>query len=69
MSENASETVDLRIKRSRKFLIEALLTLMKDKPFQKISVRDITEEAMVNRSTFYAHFTDKYDLFSTAIRY
>ena len=70
MSENvATESVDLRIKRSRKYLIEALLTLMKDKPLQKISVRDITQEAMVNRSTFYAHFTDKYDLFSTAIGY
>ena len=70
MSENgSSESVDLRVRRSRKHLIQALLTLMKDKPFQKISVRNITEEAMVNRSTFYAHFTDKYDLFSTAIGY
>lgn len=40
---------------------------MKDKPLQKITVRDITRQAMVNRSTFYAHFKDKYDLFSTAI--
>lgn len=68
MSENVSEeSVDLRIQRSRKYLIEALLTLMQDQPLQKISVRDITDEAMVNRSTFYAHFTDKYDLFKTAI--
>lgn len=68
MSENVSiESVDLRIRRSRKHLIEALLTLMQDKPLQKISVRDITKQAMVNRSTFYAHFTDKYDLFTTAI--
>jgi AcrR family transcriptional regulator len=70
MSENISkESVDLRIKRSRKHLIEALLRLMQDQPLQKISVRDITDEAMVNRSTFYAHFTDKYDLFSTAMGY
>ncbi|MEL6408647.1 MAG: TetR/AcrR family transcriptional regulator [Chloroflexota bacterium] len=68
MSENTSEeSIDLRIKRSRKHLIEALLMLMQDQPLQKISVRDITDEAMVNRSTFYAHFTDKYDLFKTAI--
>lgn len=68
MSENVStDSVDLRIKRSRKYLIEALLMLMQDQPLQKISVRDITDKAMVNRSTFYAHFTDKYDLFKTAI--
>ena len=68
MSENiATESVDLRVRRSRKHLIEALCTLVKDRPLQKISVRDITEEAMVNRSTFYAHFVDKYDLFTVAI--
>lgn len=68
MSENVStDSVDLRIKRSRKHLIQALFRLMEDQPLQKISVRDITDEAMVNRSTFYAHFTDKYDLFKTAI--
>ena len=68
MSENVStESVDLRVRRSRKHLIEALCTLVQDQPLQKISVRDITEEAMVNRSTFYAHFVDKYDLFTTAI--
>ncbi|MEM7343696.1 MAG: TetR/AcrR family transcriptional regulator [Chloroflexota bacterium] len=68
MLENVStESVDLRVRRSRKHLIEALCTLVKDRPLQKISVRDITEEAMVNRSTFYAHFVDKYDLFTVAI--
>lgn len=68
MSENVTtETIDLRIRRSRKNLIDALCTLIKDQPLQKISVRDITEEAMVNRSTFYAHFVDKYDLFTVAI--
>ncbi|MEM7117557.1 MAG: TetR/AcrR family transcriptional regulator [Chloroflexota bacterium] len=68
MSENViTESIDLRVRRSRKNLIDALCTLIKDQPLQKISVRDITEEAMVNRSTFYAHFVDKYDLFTIAI--
>ena len=70
MSENVyAESLDLRVKRSRKNLIDALLALMQEQPFQKITVQDITEQAMVNRSTFYAHFKDKYDLFSTAIGY
>ena len=68
MSENVSiESVDLRVRRSRENLIEAICKLTKDRPLQKISVREITEEAMVNRSTFYAHFVDKYDLFTIAI--
>ena len=68
MSENTpTESIDLRVRRSRESLIDALCKLTKDRPLQKISVREITEEAMVNRSTFYAHFVDKYDLFRIAI--
>ncbi|MEM7335715.1 MAG: TetR/AcrR family transcriptional regulator [Chloroflexota bacterium] len=68
MLENVStDKIDLRVRRSRKNLIEALHSLMQEQPLQKISVQDITELAMVNRSTFYAHFTDKYDLFKAAI--
>lgn len=68
MSENIlTKSTDLRVRRSRKHLIDAICTLVQDRPLQKISVRDITEEAMVNRSTFYAHFIDKHDLFETAI--
>ena len=67
MSENSLEIPDLRVRRSRKSLTDALCTLIRTRPLHKISVPDITEEAMVNRSTFYAHFVDKYDLFATAI--
>lgn len=69
MSANGTaKPTDLRVRRTRKHLIEALYGLMQEKPFQQISVQDITERAMVNRSTFYAHFVDKYDLFAQAIR-
>lgn len=53
---------DLRIRRTYKLLSEALTKLMYKRPFEKISVKDICDEAMVHRTTFYAHFTDKYDL-------
>lgn len=55
-------TTDLRVKRTYKLLSEALKKLMKQKPFDKISVTDICEEAMVHRTTFYTHFSDKFDL-------
>jgi len=35
---------------------------MMEKPFEKISVVDICERAMVHRATFYSHFEDKYSL-------
>lgn len=46
---------DMRMKR-------AMLELMNTTPFEKITVRLICERAQVNRSTFYAHYTDIYDM-------
>ena len=53
---------DLRIVKTKKLLFNALLTLMKEKNFDKIKISDICGEALINRSTFYAHYEDKYDL-------
>lgn len=53
---------DLRVKRTYKLLSESLLELMKKMPFEKITITDICNNAMVHRTTFYTHFTDKYDL-------
>jgi AcrR family transcriptional regulator len=56
------EVDDLRVRRTRKLLQEALMELTVEKGFAAVTVRDITERAMVNRSTFYRHYVDKYDL-------
>lgn len=40
----------------------AMLELMKTMEFEKITVKKICEKAEVNRSTFYAHFLDIYDM-------
>lgn len=60
--QKSDETEDLRVRRTRKMLQEALIELTGEKGFEAVSVRDITERAMVNRSTFYRHYLDKYDL-------
>ena len=40
----------------------AMLEIMKSTEFEKITVKRICEKANVNRSTFYAHFIDIYDM-------
>ena len=56
------EKTDLRIVKTKKILFNSLLNLMKIKNFEKIKISDICEESLINRSTFYAHYEDKYEL-------
>lgn len=44
--------------RSRRFIRQAFLELLREKRFEKITVTDIVNRADINRSTFYAHYTD-----------
>ena len=53
---------DLRVIKTRKLIYQTLLDLMKEKTFEEIKVSDICSKAMINRSTFYAHYEDKYEL-------
>ena len=55
-------TEDPRVRRTRKLLQQALMELTVEKGFDTITVSDITARAEVNRSTFYRHYLDKYDL-------
>lgn len=59
--------VDPRIIRTRKLLIGSFLKLTQKKDFESITIKDITDDATVNRATFYAHFNDKYDLMDAVI--
>ena len=54
---------DRRIQRTRKFLQEALLALILEKGYDAVTVQDVIDRANVGRSTFYAHFQGKEDLF------
>ncbi|HXN64353.1 MAG TPA: helix-turn-helix domain-containing protein [Candidatus Acidoferrales bacterium] len=51
------------MRRTRGALGDALVELMHEKPFRKITVQDVLDRAKVGRSTFYTHFRDKDDLF------
>lgn len=62
MNHFDEEHLDLRQRKTRKLLLEALARLLEEKPFQELSVTDICRSAMVHRTTFYAHFNDKQEL-------
>lgn len=59
---------DMRQRRSKQHLTDALLSLMEERPYGDITVVDICQRAMVHRATFYAHFEDKNDLFQYVLR-
>ena len=54
--------MDIRIKKTKKAIADAFLTMASQKPIEKITVTDIIKEAQINKSTFYAHYHDIYDL-------
>ena len=60
--QNSEVQEDLRVVRTRKLLQQALFELTVEKGFAAVTVSDIAERAMVNRSTFYRHYLDKYEL-------
>lgn len=58
---------DLRVTKTKKLLYETLISLMEEKSFEVIKVSDICKKALINRSTFYSHYSDKYELFMELI--
>lgn len=58
---------DPRVLRTRKLIMDSFIELSAKKEFKDITVKDITEEAMINRATFYYHFEDIYDLLDKAL--
>jgi AcrR family transcriptional regulator len=55
--------VDRRVRRTRESLGDALVELIREKPFVAITVQEVLDRAKVGRSTFYTHYRDKDDLF------
>ncbi len=54
--------VDRRVRRTRELLHRALLSLIEEQGYDRITVQDIIDRADIGRSTFYAHYRDKEDL-------
>ena len=59
---------DRRVRRTRSLLHRAIASLIHEKPYEEIGVKEILARADVGRSTFYAHFRDKNELLDSGIR-
>lgn len=60
--------MDLRVERTYALLLKAFTDLLEEKPLAEMSVSELCERAMIRRTTFYDHFTDKYDFFRYYVR-
>ena len=57
-----NERPDRRVSKTKRALHEALVTLIREREYEDISVREILDRANVGRSTFYTHYRDKDEL-------
>ena len=53
---------DRRVKYTKMVLKESFINLLEKKDISLITVKEICENADINRATFYSHYTDVYDL-------
>jgi len=63
----AEEKLSRAVVRTRQALVSALLSGIEEAGFQKTTVNDLCERALVSRATFYTHFEDKYHLLRYAM--
>ncbi len=54
--------MDLRIQRTRANIHSAFIELRSRKPIEKITIKELSELAFINKATFYQHYHDIYDL-------
>jgi AcrR family transcriptional regulator len=59
---------DRQVQRTRQLLQQAFIEIVREKGFEATRIHDITEQANVNRGTFYFHFADKYELLDAVVR-
>jgi AcrR family transcriptional regulator len=60
-------TKDRRVRKTERLLRDALVSLIHEKSYDSIAVKEILDRANVGRSAFYAHFHDKDALLANGI--
>jgi len=68
MKVKTAKTPDRRVARTQKMLREALHSLIREKDYDAIVVKEILDRADVGRSAFYTHFRDKDELLASSLQ-
>ena len=48
--------MDIRVKKTKRAIQKAFIALLREKPIEKITVKEIAERAEINKTTFYSHY-------------
>ena len=62
METKKGEKMDRRVRKTRAQLRAGLARLMQQKNIKEITVKELVDEIDINRSTFYLHYTDIYQM-------
>ena len=66
-SEKVGVAEDRRVQRTRQALHKALISLVLERGYEAVTIKDVVTRANVGRSTFYAHYPSKEDLLTAEI--
>jgi len=59
---------DLRIIKTKNIIKETFIQMVNELGYQNITVKNLCEKALINRNTFYLHYSDKDDLVKTLMK-
>jgi AcrR family transcriptional regulator len=65
--KKAMSKLDPRVRRTHQALQEAILELVQEKPYEAITIQEITDRSDLNRATFYLHYNSKEELLAASL--
>lgn len=58
---------DLRVVKTKRNIKNVMMDLLQKKPIEKITVTELASHALINKGTFYHHYSDIYDLYQELV--
>lgn len=58
---------DLRFVKTKRNIKSVMMEILQKKPIEKITVTELASQALINKGTFYHHYSDIYDLYQELV--